>query len=62
MTTLTKPKKATGTISPWHVIAVFALAFGITWILTNDGTPFMSQLKQLQYSAESMLALIDEPG
>ena len=50
------PKKATGTITPWLVIAVFALTFGAVWILTNDGIPFMSQLKQLQYSAP-----IDEP-
>ena len=55
------PKKASGTINAWLVLAVFALTFGAAWILTSAGTPFMSQLSELQYLAESIWASIDEP-
>ena len=54
------PKKNKGKINPALILAVFALAIGVGWVLTSDGVPFLSQFRQMPESDDTPLAPVDE--
>ena len=55
------PKKDKGKINPALILAVFALAIGVGWVLTSDGVPFLSQFRQLPETEDMPLAPLDKP-
>jgi len=54
-------RKNKGTINPALVLAMFALAIGVAWVLTIDGVPFLSQFTQMPETDDTPLAPSDEP-
>lgn len=54
-------RKNKGKINPALILAVFALAIGVGWILTSDGVPFLSQFTQMPETDDTPLAPLDEP-
>ena len=53
-------KKNKGANNPALILAVFALAIGVGWVLTSDGIPFLSQLRQTQQTDDTTLTPLDE--